>query len=75
MTAPEVYVVHYNGYDVECYGTLEDDSNFNIVCEDEADDDVWCESNPDGDAFTTWEDVVSTLQHYFNSPILEISAC
>jgi hypothetical protein len=75
MKAPHVYVVHYEGRDVECYGDLEEDSNFSIVCYDECDDDIWCDSNPVGDSFTSWEEVVSTLQGYFNSDILEISAC
>ena len=38
MQAPSVYIVHFEGRDVECYGTLEEDSNFSAVCEDEEDD-------------------------------------
>lgn len=74
MEAPNVYVVHYEGRDVECYGKLEEDSNFSVVCDDEWDDDVWTDGDPDTMSFVTWEDVVSTLQKYFNSDILEISA-
>lgn len=74
MEAPNVYVVHYEGRDVECYGKLEEDSNFSVVCDDECDDDVWTDGDPDAMSFVTWEDVVSTLQKHFNSDILEISA-
>jgi hypothetical protein len=71
MEAPHVYIVHYQGRDVECYGTLADDSNFSVVCVDECDDDIWCYSI-DGDM--TWEAVVAELQPHFDSDILEISA-
>ncbi len=75
MEALHVYVVPFEGSDVECYGQLEEDSNFSVVCDDECDDDVWCDGRPDGGWFTTWEDVVECLQREFNSDILEISAC
>ncbi len=75
MEAPHVYIVHFKGRDVECYGTLEEDSNFNIVCDDECDDDIWCDGNPVGDSFTSWEEVVSVLHDCFKSDIIEISAC
>ncbi len=75
MEAPSVYIVHHNGHDVECYGTLEEDSNFSVVCVDEEDDDVWCEGRPDGGWFTTWEDVVECLQREFGSRIIEIGTC
>ncbi len=75
MEAPHVYIVPFEGRDVECYGKLEEDSNFSVVCDDECDDDVWCDGRPDGGWFTTWEDVVESLQREFNSDILEISAC
>jgi hypothetical protein len=76
MEALHVYVVHFEGRDVECYGTLEETSNFNVVCDDEWDDDVWFNADPvTGDTFADWETVVTRLQPYFNSDILEISAC
>ncbi len=75
MEAKHVYVVHYQGRDVECYGTLEEDSNFSVVCDDESDDDVWTDGDPAGESFLTWEAVVATLQGHFNSDIQEISAC
>jgi len=75
MEANHVYVVYYEGRDVECYGTLEEDSNFNVVCDDESDYDVWYDGDSAGGSFTTWEDVVIQLQPYYESHIVEISAC
>lgn len=71
MEAPNVYIVHHNGYDVECYGTLEETSNFSVVCDDESYDDVWY-YGIGGDL--TWETVVAELQPYFESDIVEITA-
>jgi hypothetical protein len=75
MEANHVYIVHYEGRDVECYGTLEEDSNFSVVCDDESDDSVWTDGDPDNESFTAWEDVVASLQMHYDSDILEISAC
>lgn len=75
MEAPHVYMVRHNDCEIECYGTLEETSNFSVVCEDEEFDDIWYNGRPDGGWFTTWEDVVECLQREFESPIVEISAC
>lgn len=75
MEAPHVHIVRHNGYTVECYGTLEEDSNFHVICRDEDYDDAWCEGNPEGDGFTDWEEVVECLQPHFHSRIIEIGAC
>ena len=76
MEAPHVYIVRYNGYDVECYGTLEETSNFAVVCEDEEYDDIWMIGDPlTGNPFENWEEVVIKLSKEFDSPILEIEVC
>lgn len=61
---------------IECYGDLEEDSNFSVVCEDEEDDGVWCDGNPDDPnfVFESWEQVVETLRNYWTGDIIEISA-
>lgn len=75
MEAPHVYIVHYEGRDVECYGTLETDSNFSVVCADESDDSVWTDADPvTGNPFLTWETVIDRLQAHFDSDIQEISS-
>ena len=61
--------------EVECYGDLEENSNFEIVCEDEDEDTCWCDGNSETDKpFETWEEVVKVLKDEFNSTILEIHA-
>lgn len=74
MQAPHVYIVRFNEIDVECYGDLEETSNFEVVCEDEEDDSVWCYGRPMGGWFTDWEDVVECLQREYPSRILQITA-
>lgn len=69
-----MYKVIFLGVETECYGELESNSNFEVVCENEEDDGIWCEGNPSGGSFETWEDVVMTLQPHFSSNIVEISA-
>jgi len=75
MEANHVYIVKQGLRIVECYGELQEDSNFSVVCDDECDDDIWCNGNPAGGSFVTWEDVVAGLQPHFDSEIMEISAC
>jgi hypothetical protein len=54
-----------------CYGTLEETSNFQVVCEDEADDGVWCDGI---EGLLNWDNVVMCLQPHFASNIIEITA-
>jgi hypothetical protein len=69
-------IINHNGYDVECYGDIEEDSNFAVVCEDEDFDVIWCEGNPvTGEPFTHWNEVVTMLQSVIKNPILEIGVC
>lgn len=69
-----MYKVDFLGVETECYGELQWNSNFEVVCEDEEEDMVWCDGDASGDGFKTWEDVVMTLQPHFSSNILEIYA-
>ena len=63
------------GNKVECYGTLEENSNFSVVCDDESFDDIWCNADPvTGNAFESWQNVVDRLSDQFESVIIEISA-
>ncbi len=71
MEAPYVHIVRFNGTDVECYGELEENSNFEVVCEDEEDDSVWCDGI---EGPLSWEQVVAYLQGYYASDILQITA-
>lgn len=70
------YKVDFLGVETECYGELQWDSNFQVVCEDEEEDMIWILGNPNekGSSFETWEDIVMSLQPHFSSNIVEISA-
>ena len=65
---------------IQTFGELNDDSNFEVVCEDENDDSCWIEGNPinsefAGFTFKNWDEVKKTLIKYYDSDILEISSC
>ena len=65
---------------IQIFGELNDNSNFEVVCEDENDDSCWIEGNPinsefAGFTFKNWNEVKKTLIKYYDSDILEISSC
>jgi hypothetical protein len=70
------HMVKVAGYEVECYGLLEENSNFEVVCDDEEDDSIWCEGNTETDEpFTSWEECVEHLvEMYFPATIIQITA-
>jgi len=55
---------------VECYGTLNEYSNVNVLCEDEMDDFIWLTREPK--EHPTWKEVVSFLQERFE--VVELQA-
>jgi len=62
---------------VECYGELDEYSNFHVVFIDdegyEGGETVWCEGLPEGTAYT-WINVVTYLCAQLDDTIVEISA-
>ena len=70
------HMVKVAGYEVECYGLLEENSNFEVVCDDEEDDSIWCGGNTETDEpFTSWEECVEHLvEMYFPATIIQITA-
>lgn len=71
-------IVQYQDEMIECYGDLEENSNFHVVCRDEEQDDAWVVGNPNSEDYTfeSWEQVVQVLseQDCFDSGIIEITA-
>ena len=61
--------------EIETYGELCDNSNFEIVCLDEENDGVWIDGNPNSEDFTfkNWDEVKTELSKHFDD-IIEISA-
>lgn len=68
--------LHTRINDVDCYGVLEDNSNFYIVCDDERYDGLWAEGNPNNPdhTFKTWGEVVEYLTTNYRSDITQIEA-
>ena len=60
-----------NGQLIECYGVVEENSNFEVVCEDEYEDTCWADGVGE---FNTWTEVAKYLQTQFDSNIIEITA-
>ena len=60
---------------IDCYGELDETSNFYVVCEDEENDGIWANGNPDNPegVFQNWLEVKQVLSRYFDD-IVEISA-
>lgn len=53
-----------------CYGTVQEDSNFDIVCANEFNDGVWT----DNENFTTWRQVCVYLEKNYNARIEQLEA-
>ena len=62
--------------EVWCYGVLQDNSNFDVICDNEAYDGIYANGNPknDGGGFSSWQEVVNHLLNNYRHDIEEISA-
>lgn len=64
-----------DGGKCDCYGTIEEDSNFEIVCYDEEDDCIWLTGNHDTDEpFKSWQEAVTWLCENVNPKIEQLTA-
>lgn len=68
-------IIEFEGREIQCYGELRDDSNFEVICEDVEDDDVWTDGNPYHPEYTfaSWKEVVEVMSKHFKD-IVEITA-
>ena len=62
-----------NGGTTLCYGTLEEDSNFVVACDNENLDGVWAER--DHEKQKTWKDVCEHLEKVYDENIEQIETC
>jgi uncharacterized protein YbdZ (MbtH family) len=72
MTADYVYP-RLDGGTTLCYGVVEEDSNFSVVCSDEDMDGIWA-----GDIDfvpTDWKSVCQYLEQYYYDQIEELESC
>jgi hypothetical protein len=64
--------------DVDCYGEVQPNSNFYLVCEDEEYDGIWADGNPENTrdfTFKDWGEVVSILKKHYRADLVEIQEC
>ena len=68
--------IKHLGEDCDCYGKLEDNSNFELVFADENLDCVWAEGNPRNSEFTfsSWLEVVKILSSIHGAVPVQIEA-
>ena len=69
MADKHVYI-RKNGKETWCYGVIEENSNFAVVCDDENQDGVWC-----GDLEFTpknWDQVCKYLEENYDPNIEQI---
>jgi hypothetical protein len=62
-----------NGGTIYCYGNIEEDSNFYVVCDNEYFDGVACDV--DAIKLNTWKKVCEYLIKNYRHDIEEISTC
>ena len=58
---------------IDCYGTIECDSNFVITCIDEYDDGIVADI--DTEELNTWKKVCEYLEMNYDGDIVEITTC
>lgn len=62
-----------DGGETWCYGTIQEDSNFSVVCEDEYNDGIWA---GDLDFYPeNWDQVCEYLEEYYDPQIVQLETC
>lgn len=62
-----------DGGQTYCYGSIEWDSNFSVVCDNEYLDGIWC--GDEGFTPKTWLQVCEYLEKYYDSKIEQLETC
>jgi hypothetical protein len=71
MTSTADYIYTKNGMHIECYGKVEENSNFEVVCDDEYGDGIVA----DYEGPLTWHSVCRYLVKNYRSDIVQLVAC
>lgn len=74
MTADFVYN-RKDGGQTHCYGTIEWDSNFAVVCDNEYLDGIWCGDSGIDPETVGWEGVCAYLEEYYDTQIEQLETC
>lgn len=72
ITADYVYT-RKDGGTTHCYGKIEEDSNFEITCDNEYKDGI--AADVDATVLNTWRKVCKYLEANYDSKIEELSTC
>ena len=62
-----------DGGTIHCYGVIEEDSNFHVVCDNEDYDGIACDI--DGSEYNTWKKVCDYLVVNYRHDIEQIETC
>jgi|TARA_R110002072_G_scaffold118073_2_gene249269 hypothetical protein len=62
-----------NSDTIDCYGTVEWDSNFSVICDNENYDGIV--SDIDAEKYNTWKKVCDYLIENYRKDIVEIESC
>ncbi len=74
MTTSADYVYkRKNGGTTHCYGTIEEDSNFHIACDNENLDGVWADRDPEKQR--SWKDICEHLEEIYDENIEQLETC
>ena len=71
MTADYIYK-RQDGGTTACYGPLEDNSNFGLVCVDEDMDGIWVYRDPD--VLKTWHQICKYLEENYCDSIEQLES-
>jgi hypothetical protein len=68
-------IIRPDGGICDCYGEIEENSNFEVVCYDEENDGIWATGNHDtNEPFKDWEEAVKWLCENLDSRIEQLTA-
>ena len=66
-----------DGGETTCYGLVEEDSNFEVVCEDEELDGIYADGLdfiPEGEPFAWWH-ICRYLEENYDTQIIQLESC
>ncbi len=72
MSADYIYK-RPNGGTTYCYGDIQEDSNFEVVCDDENYDGI--AGDIDGEKLNTWKKVCGYLYKNYRQDVEQVSSC
>jgi|TARA_R110000868_G_scaffold163865_1_gene396256 hypothetical protein len=75
ITTADYIYKRKNGGTTFCYGNIEEDSNFSLVCDNEDFDGIANDIDVLEDKLNTWKRVCQYLEQNYNNKIEQIETC